>query len=74
MAELAGALAALVINTQEVQAGQSGLMRMGADASQIGIPLIMLAKIAGASLQAAVRGNADLSVGIRTHTWVAEGE
>ena len=72
-AELAGAVVALVVNTHDVEAGSSGLMRMGADASQIGIPLIMIPKIAGGSLKAAVEANPALRISIRTHAWVAEG-
>jgi hypothetical protein len=73
MAELAGAVAALVVNTRDVTADESGLIRMAADASLLGIPLIMVAKIPGASLQAAVRENPALAVSIRTHAWVSEG-
>ena len=73
MAELAGAAAAIVINTRDVEARDSGLDRMWADASQLAIPLIMIAKLAGASLQAAVRAYPELRVDVRTHAWVAEG-
>ena len=73
MAELAGATVALVINRNLPEPGNSGYLRMWADASQLGIPLIMIPKIAGASLKAAVKANPALRVGIRTHAWVAEG-
>ena len=73
MAELAGAAAAIVINTRDVEAGYSGLVRITADASQLAIPLIMIPKLAGASLQAAVREYPELRVGVQTHAWVAEG-
>ncbi len=73
MAELAGAAAAIVINTRDVEARNSGLVRMWADASQLAIPLIMIPKLAGASLQAAVREYPELYVGVQTHAWVAEG-
>jgi hypothetical protein len=73
MAELGGADAAIVINTRDVEAGYSGLERMWADASQLAIPLILIPKLAGASLQAAVREYPELRVRVRTHAWVAEG-
>ncbi len=63
MAELAGAAAAIVINTRDVEAGDSGLIRISADASQLAIPLIMIPKLAGASLQSAVREYPELRVG-----------
>ena len=73
MAELAGAAAALVVNTLDVAAAESGLTRMAADASQLGIPLIMVAKSAGSFLQDAVRRNPALRLSVQTHSWVAEG-
>ena len=73
MAELAGATAALVINRNPPEPGQSGHLRSWADGSQIGIPLIVIPMIAGGSLKAAVKANPALRVGIRTHAWVAEG-
>ncbi len=73
MAELAGSAAALVINTRDFQAGYSGLERMNGRASQLGIPLIMITKNAGASLQAAIRDHPELRISVRTHSWVAEG-
>ena len=73
MAELAGATVALVIDRNLPEPGYSGYLRMWADASQLGIPLIMIPKIAGASLEAAVKANPALRVSIRTHAWVAEG-
>ena len=73
MAELAGATVALVIYRNPPEPGNSGYLRMWADASQLGIPLIMIAKIAGGSLKAAVKANPALRVSIRTHAWVAEG-
>jgi hypothetical protein len=73
MAELAGATAALVINMNPPEPGQSGHLRSWADGSQIGIPLIVIPLIAGGSLKAAVKANPALRVSIRTHAWVAEG-
>ena len=73
MAELAGATAALVINRNDPEPGKSGHLRAWADASQIGIPLIVIPKLAGGALKAAVNANPALRVSIRTHAWVAEG-
>ena len=73
MAELAGATAALVINRNDPDPGRSGHLRAWADASQIGIPLIVIPKLAGGALKAAVNANPALRVSIRTHAWVAEG-
>ena len=73
MAEMAGSTAALVINRNPPEPGGSGYLRMWADGSQIGIPLILIPQIAGGSLKAAVKENPAIRVGIRTHAWVAEG-
>ena len=73
MAEMAGSTAVLVINGNPPEPGYSGYLRMWADGSQIGIPLILIPKIAGGSLKAALKENPALRVGIRTHAWVAEG-
>ncbi len=71
--ELAGAVAAIVINTVDQAVETSGLSRIGADASKLGVTLLMISKKAGAALQAAVKINTELRVRVRTHAWVAEG-
>ena len=73
MVELSGAIAAVVVDTQDRGKEYSGLNRPSADALQVGIPLIFLSKVPGDRLKQAVLADPELRITIDTHMWVAEG-